>query len=190
MKKLAVLLPTYNASPYIKSSIDSLLDQTFSDFDIYIYDDFSTDDTSEIIDSYNHPRIFYRKNESNLGIAKTLNKGLEELLFHYEYIARARAEKTGTSDPVPEYRLEIDYQTYTETDVLEREIIYSYGYEQDLNETLDRYEAATKDEEDLMWLTAITSINITHGLLIYFHRHASPSFLAFLGNQVFLTQIL
>ena len=92
MKKLAVLLPTYNASPYIKCSIDSLLDQTFSDFDIYIYDDFSTDDTSEIIDSYNHPRIFYRKNESNLGIAKTLNKGLEELLFHYEYIARMDAD--------------------------------------------------------------------------------------------------
>ena len=55
-------------------------------------------------------------------------------IHHYEYIARARAEKTGTSDPVPAYRLEIDYQTYTETAVLEREIIYSYGYEQDLNE--------------------------------------------------------
>ena len=42
--------------------------------------------------------------------------------------------KQGLDDPVPAYRLEIDYQTYTETDVLEREIIYSYGYEQDLNE--------------------------------------------------------
>ena len=52
-----------------------------------------------------------------------------------EYIARARTEKTGTSDPIPAYRLEIDYQTYTETDVEEREIIYSYGYEQDLNES-------------------------------------------------------
>ena len=91
MKKLAVLLPTYNASPYIKSSIDSLLDQTFSDFDIYIYDDFSTDDTSEIIDSYNHPRIFYRKNESNLGIAKTLNKGLEEIHSTFFPISRFSA---------------------------------------------------------------------------------------------------
>ena len=56
-------------------------------------------------------------------------------IHHYEYIARARAEKTGTSDPVPEYKLEIDYQTYTETDVDEREIIYAYNYEKDLNET-------------------------------------------------------
>ena len=55
-------------------------------------------------------------------------------IHHYEYIARARAEKTGTSDPVPEYKLEIDYQTYTETAVDEREIIYAYNYEKDLNE--------------------------------------------------------
>ena len=55
-------------------------------------------------------------------------------IHHYEYIARARAEATGTSDPVPAYRLEIDYQTYTETAADEREIIYSYGYEDDLNE--------------------------------------------------------
>ena len=38
-------------------------------------------------------------------------------------------------DAVPAYKLEIDYETYTETAVDEREIIYSYGYEQDLNET-------------------------------------------------------
>ena len=55
-------------------------------------------------------------------------------IHHYEKIARARVEQTKLSDAVPEYRLEIDYQTYTETDVTEREIIYSYGYEQDLNE--------------------------------------------------------
>ena len=58
----------------------------------------------------------------------------QSTIHHYEYIARARAEKTGTSDSVPAYKLEIDYKTYTETAVDEREIIYSYGYEQDLNE--------------------------------------------------------
>ena len=55
-------------------------------------------------------------------------------IHHYEKIARARVEQTKLADAVPEYRLEIDYQTYTETDLTEREIIYSYGYEQDLNE--------------------------------------------------------
>ncbi len=56
-------------------------------------------------------------------------------IHHYEKIARARTEQTKITDAVPEYRLEIDYQTYTETDVTEREIIYSYGYEKDLNES-------------------------------------------------------
>ena len=63
----------------------------------------------------------------------TIEKAQSQV-HHYEYIARARVEQTKLADAVPEYRLEIDYQTYTETDVTEREIIYSYGYEQDLNE--------------------------------------------------------
>ena len=55
-------------------------------------------------------------------------------VHHYEKIARARVEQTKLADAVPEYRLEIDYQTYTETAVDDREIIYAYGYERDLNE--------------------------------------------------------
>lgn len=92
MKKLAVLLPTYNAAYYLRESIDSILNQTFSDFDLYVYDDCSMDTTEEIMRSFNHFRIFYRKNIENLGIAKTLNRGLEELLPYYEYIARMDAD--------------------------------------------------------------------------------------------------
>jgi glycosyltransferase involved in cell wall biosynthesis len=92
MKKLAVLLPTYNAALYIKASIDSILNQTFHDFDLYIYDDCSTDDTAEIVLSYANPRIFYRKNAKNSGIAITLNRGLDELIPHYEFIARMDAD--------------------------------------------------------------------------------------------------
>ncbi|RTY85567.1 glycosyltransferase family 2 protein [Flavobacterium sp. RSP15] len=92
MKKLAVLLPTYNTELYIKSSIDSILDQTFSNFDLYIYDDCSTDNTTKIVLGYNDSRVFYKKNVENIGIAKTLNKGLDELLPHYEYIARMDAD--------------------------------------------------------------------------------------------------
>ena len=56
-------------------------------------------------------------------------------VHHYEYIARARAEQTKLDDAVPEYTLEIDYQTYTGTEDDERKIVYAYGYEQDLNES-------------------------------------------------------
>ena len=92
MKKLAVLLPTYNAAAYLTESIDSLLNQTFADFDLYVYDDCSTDTTEAVVSSYANARIFYRKNTTNSGIAKTLNKGLEVLLPHYEYIARMDAD--------------------------------------------------------------------------------------------------
>lgn len=92
MKKLAVLLPTYNAAAYLNESIDSVLNQTFADFDLYVYDDCSTDNTEQIISEYKDSRVYYRKNKVNSGIAKTLNSGLEELLSRYEYIARMDAD--------------------------------------------------------------------------------------------------
>ena len=48
--------------------------------------------------------------------------------------ARARVETTGTSDPIPVYNLEVDYETYSSTNIEERSIVYKYEYEQDLNE--------------------------------------------------------
>lgn len=92
MKKLAVLIPTYNSAQYLKESIDSILNQTYSNFDVYVYDDSSTDNSKEIIESYADRRVFYKKNDQNLGISKTLNKGLEELLSQYQFIARMDAD--------------------------------------------------------------------------------------------------
>lgn len=92
MKKLAVLMPTYNCAKYLHESIDSVLNQTYTDFDFYIYDDCSTDDTQNLIQTYTDNRIFYLKNPKNLGIATTLNLGLERLLPNYEYIARMDAD--------------------------------------------------------------------------------------------------
>ncbi|MBF4486020.1 glycosyltransferase family 2 protein [Flavobacterium sp. CSZ] len=92
MKKLAVLIPTYNSAQYLKESIDSILNQTYSNFDLYLYDDCSTDNSKEIIESYADRRIFYRKNHQNLGISKTLNRGFDELLSQYQFIARMDAD--------------------------------------------------------------------------------------------------
>lgn len=92
MKKLAVLLPTYNAACYLKDSVASILNQAYTDFDLYVYDDCSTDNTTEGMLNFTDPRIFYKKNETNLGISKTLNIGLEALLPKYEFIARMDAD--------------------------------------------------------------------------------------------------
>jgi glycosyltransferase involved in cell wall biosynthesis len=92
MKKLAVLLPAYNAALYIKESIDSVLNQTYNDFDLYIFDDCSTDETANIIKTYSDSRIFYLKNDHNIGITKTLNIGLNLLLSQFVYIVRMDAD--------------------------------------------------------------------------------------------------
>ena len=86
MPKISVLMPAYNAEKYIKEAIDSILNQTFTDFEFIIIDDCSTDSTAEIIKSYSDERIKYYKNEQNLGVARTLNRGLD--LATGEYIAR------------------------------------------------------------------------------------------------------
>lgn len=90
MPKISVVMPAYNAGKYIAQAIDSILGQTFEDFEFIIINDCSTDDTEKIIASYRDKRILYRKNPRNLGVAETLNRGLE--IAKGEYIARMDAD--------------------------------------------------------------------------------------------------
>lgn len=69
---ISVLMPAYNAEKYIKEAIESILNQTFSNFEFIIIDDGSIDATEEIIKSFKDSRIVYIKNEKNLGLIKTL----------------------------------------------------------------------------------------------------------------------
>ena len=74
--ELSVILSVYNGENYISASIESILNQTFGDFELIVINDGSTDKTSKIIKSYSDPRIIYLENEKNIGIAKSTNKGL------------------------------------------------------------------------------------------------------------------
>lgn len=87
---VSVVLPAYNAELYLKEAIDSVLAQTFTDFELIILNDGSTDQTESIILSYDDPRIVYVKNEQNLGLIGTLNKGMA--LAKGKYIARMDAD--------------------------------------------------------------------------------------------------
>ncbi len=90
MPKISVVMPAYNAEKYIGEAIDSILNQTFSDFEFIIINDGSTDRTKEIILEYDDPRIVFLENEKNCGIVTTLNKGLDRA--RGEYIARMDAD--------------------------------------------------------------------------------------------------
>ena len=71
------LLPVYNEENYIRQAIDSLLEQTYNNFELIIVDDCSTDNSSDIINSYSDTRIRYIKNDKNFHIAKSLNIGFK-----------------------------------------------------------------------------------------------------------------
>lgn len=90
MPKISVIMPVYNGEKYLREAIDSILNQTYEGFEFIIINDCSTDLTEEIIKSYNDSRIIYIKNEKNLGVALSLNKGLD--LAQGEYIARMDAD--------------------------------------------------------------------------------------------------
>lgn len=84
--KVTVLMPVYNGEKYLREAIDSILNQTFTDFEFLIVDDGSTDNSVEIINSYQDSRINLVKNDKNEGLVYSLNRGLS--LAKGEYIAR------------------------------------------------------------------------------------------------------
>ena len=87
--KITVLMPAYNAGKYLHAAIDSVLEQTFTDFELLIINDGSTDDTEKIIRSYSDNRIRLI-NQSNQGIASALNIGL--LNANADLVARFDAD--------------------------------------------------------------------------------------------------
>jgi glycosyltransferase involved in cell wall biosynthesis len=86
MKKnplVSVAMPVYNAEKYIKQAIDSVLAQTYENFELVIVNDASSDRSKELVLSYSDSRIRYMENEVNLGIAKTRNKCVQQAAGKY-----------------------------------------------------------------------------------------------------------
>ncbi len=90
--RVTVLMTVFNGSSFLGRAIDSILRQTYLDFEFMIVDDGSTDDSLAIIESYAHheTRIRLLRNERNQGLAAALNRGLEEA--RGDYIARMDAD--------------------------------------------------------------------------------------------------
>lgn len=90
MPQTTILIPTYNCGKFISQTIKSILEQKYNDYELLIIDDGSTDDTEEIVAQFVDKRILYQKNEKNIGIVRTLNKGIQ--LSSGDYIARMDAD--------------------------------------------------------------------------------------------------
>lgn len=87
---VSIVLPAYNCEKYIHATIDSLLNQTYQNFELLIINDGSTDGTTKIIDTYTDSRIQLINNSKNEGLIFSLNKGLA--LAKGKYIARIDAD--------------------------------------------------------------------------------------------------
>lgn len=75
--RISVCVPVFNGSEYIRDCINSILSQSFPDFELILVNDASTDDSRQIIRSYQDPRIKYYENDRNLGLVGNWNKCLE-----------------------------------------------------------------------------------------------------------------
>lgn len=99
--QISIVMPVYNATKYLKDSIDSILSQSFSDFELIIVNDGSTDESLDIIKKYNDLRIVVINNSHNF--INSLNMGITAAKG--KYIARMDADDIMMPD-----RLEIQYR--------------------------------------------------------------------------------
>jgi len=102
--KVSVVTPVYNAEKYIAETMDSIINQSFHDFEFILVDDCSTDGTAEIIERYakDDERIKLYRNEKNLGIAGNRNKGIS--FATGKYIVWADADDVSVKE-----RLQLQY---------------------------------------------------------------------------------
>jgi len=119
---ISVIMPVYNAKEFLSEAINSILDQTFSNLEFIIIDDYSSDGSSEIINKFANQddRIVSIKNNINLGVTKSLNKGIN--LSRGKYIARMDADDISFPD---RFSIQIEYlESHPETGVLGTGLFY------------------------------------------------------------------
>lgn len=80
---ISIIMPSYNNEKYIKNSLDSIVNQTYKNWELIIIDDCSCDNSNQIILSYNDQRIRLLRNEKNIGAALSRNYGLREAKGKY-----------------------------------------------------------------------------------------------------------
>lgn len=80
---VSIIVPTYNRANLIERSINSLLNQSYSNFEIIVVDDGSSDNTQEVIESFNEDKIKYYKHELNKGTPCAMNTGIKNSMGEF-----------------------------------------------------------------------------------------------------------
>ena len=83
LRKVSIILPTYNGARYIRQSIDSCLSQTYRNIELIVVDDGSSDETPQIVGSYQDPGLRYIRHPANQGLPSALNAGFARATGDY-----------------------------------------------------------------------------------------------------------
>lgn len=113
---ITVLMPCYNAAPYLAEALESIINQTYQNLEILCINDGSTDDTGKILEEYatKDTRIQIIHNDTNLKLIKSLNKGID--LAKGDFIARMDADDISAPERIEK---ELDFMMQnTEVDVV------------------------------------------------------------------------
>ena len=101
---VSIVMPVYKTAPYLREAVDSILSQTFTDFELIVLDDCSPDNAEEILDNYTDPRIVRYKGEKNAGLSNVLNVGIG--MARGKYIARMDSDDLSMPERL---QIQVDY---------------------------------------------------------------------------------
>ncbi len=90
MPRVTVLVPVFNAAPFVRAALDSVLAQDFADFELLVLDDASTDGSAGVVAGVHDTRLRLVPGDRNMGVASVLNRGLD--LATGEFVARMDAD--------------------------------------------------------------------------------------------------
>lgn len=85
LPKVSVLVPTYNRSGLLKEALNSIFQQTFTDFEVIVVDNCSTEDIAQVTTSLDDCRLIYIRNDANIGAVNNYNKALRLARGQYIY---------------------------------------------------------------------------------------------------------
>lgn len=128
MKLVSILMPAYNVEKYIYSAINSILNQTYNNFELLIIDDASIDNTVQIVESFSDYRIKLVKNAKNIGV--TANRNLLLELATGDYIAFFDSDDISCNDRIEK---QVDFLNSNESiDVLGSKVQYIDEFEKNI----------------------------------------------------------
>lgn len=197
---VSIIMPSYNTGEYIKKSIESVIAQTYTNWELIIVDDCSTDNTDDAVRPYlSDSRIFYLKNDKNSGAAVSRNKALREAKGRWIAFLDSDdlwlpqklemqidfMERNGYCFSYTDYRILWDGKTedphiYTGPNVVNRKKMYRYCYFSTITVMYDRNVIGLvqiadikKNNDYAMWLQIIEKADCYRlpESLSYYCRH-------------------